>query len=167
MRRILLLAVFLAFLIQPGRAQAADTCHSAAYHQFDFFVGSWSVTTQAGKKIGTDEVTKEYGGCVIVEKWHDAGDPGGGIGLTGYQIGRKTWHQDFMDDGGFVLSIDGALIGTQMIMRGTDYPSDGKSRLHRVTWTPRRDGSVEELWKTSDDGGKTWRVHFDGIFRRM
>src|SRR5437016_2552728 len=43
-------------------------------------VCDWVVTNPAGKQIGTDEVSKAYGDCVIIERWHDADDPGGGIG---------------------------------------------------------------------------------------
>ena len=53
-----------------------------------------------------------------------------------------------------------------MVMAGVDYPKTGVTRLNRVSWTVRADGSVEELWKTSDDRGATWQVHFDGIFRK-
>ena len=168
MRFACVTAVICAFVLsQATVAEAGPACQAAAYHQFDFFVGRWIVTSSAGKKIGTDEVSKAYGGCVLVEKWHDAGDAGGGIGLTGYQAGRSAWHQDFMDDTGFVLAIDGGMVGSQMIMTGTDVPKPGVKRLHRVTWTTRADGSVEELWKTSEDGGGSWHVHFDGIFHRI
>jgi hypothetical protein len=153
-------------LCRATPAEAAAACQAAVYHQFDFFVGDWNVTSTSGAKIGSDVVSKAYGGCVIVEKWHDAGDPGGGVGLTGYQSGRHMWHQDFMDDTGFVLAIDGGMVGQQMIMTGVDYPKAGTKRLHRVVWTVRADKSVEELWKTSADGGATWQVHFDGIFRK-
>jgi hypothetical protein len=167
MRFGLLAGVLCALLLcLTNPTEAAAACQSAAYHQFDFFVGRWDVTNPAGEKIGTDEVSKAYGACVLVEKWHDGDDSGGGIGLTGYSIGHHSWHQDFMDDTGFVLTIDGGMVGSKMIMTGADYLKTGVRRLHRVVWTTRADGSVEEVWKTSVDGGATWQPHFDGIFRK-
>jgi hypothetical protein len=37
---------------------------------------------------------------------------------------------------------------------------------NRITWTPSPEGSVQQLWETSSDGGKTWQVTFDGRYRR-
>jgi hypothetical protein len=66
-----------------------------------------------------------------------------------------------------VDQIDGHVNGHEMVMSGADYPEAGVTRMHRVTWTPRSDGSVEELWQISLDAGRVWRNHFDGIFRRV
>jgi len=35
----------------------------------------------------------------------------------------------------------------------------------RITWTPRADGTVRQLWETSADG-KTWSAIFDGLYSR-
>jgi len=53
-----------------------------------------------------------------------------------------------------------------MVMTGTDYQDPDVTRTHRVTWTPKSDGSVEELWETSSDAGQSWRVRSDVVFRR-
>ena len=39
--------------------------------------------------------------------------------------------------------------------------SDGPNR---VTWTPHEDGSVQQVWETSTDGGETWTTVFDGQY---
>jgi len=33
-------------------------------------------------------------------------------------------------------------------------------------WTPGG-GSPEQLWQTSVDDGKSWQVHFEGVFQRI
>lgn len=52
-----------------------------------------------------------------------------------------------------------------MAMEGTLPKGSGVQR-HRVVWTPKPDGSVVQLWDTSDDDGKTWQVSFMGVYRR-
>jgi len=54
-----------------------------------------------------------------------------------------------------------------MVMTGKDYPIPGVMRMHRLTWKPKSDGSVEELWQTSTNAGRSWHVLFDGVFRRL
>ena len=39
--------------------------------------------------------------------------------------------------------------------------------LDRTTLTPRDDGTVRQLIEISSDGGDTWRVSFDGLYRRV
>jgi hypothetical protein len=160
--RWLPIVVTFTMALAPVRSLAA--CDSAVYKQFDFWIGNWRVTDAHGKLLGHDIVTKRLGDCVIYEEYHDAGDPSLGIGMTGYDQGRNAWHQDFMDDTGFVLALDGALEDGAMVLQGTDY-SKGKPRLNRGVWTKRGD-AVEELWTVSTDGGRTWTVKFDGWFHR-
>jgi len=50
---------------EPLHAQ----CSSAQHHQFDFVVGNWLVRDSSGHAIGTVTVSREYGGCVLIERW--------------------------------------------------------------------------------------------------
>jgi len=157
--------VVAAFLFGLGPAHALAACEAPPYHQFDFWIGSWRVTDAHGKLRGHDFVSRRLQGCAIYEEYHDANDPSVGIGMTTYDAGRRRWHQDFMDDTGFFLMLDGSFHNGAMTLEGTDYPN-GKPQLNRGTWT-RRGDVVEELWQVSVDGGKTWRTKFDGFFHRL
>ena len=42
----------------------------------------------------------------------------------------------------------------------------GLTLQQRITWTPNADATVRQLWETSEDGGKTWSVAFDGRYVR-
>ena len=148
--------------LTPLRAPAA--CTAPVYHEFDFWIGSWRVVNARGVLVGHDFVSKRLGGCVIYEEFHDAGDPSIGIGMTGYDRGRARWHQDFIDDTGFVLALDGSLQAGVMVLDGTDYPN-GRPRLNRGVWS-RHGNVVRELWTQSIDGGRTWKPRFDGWFYR-
>lgn len=37
---------------------------------------------------------------------------------------------------------------------------------HRITFTPRPDGTVRQYWEVSRDGGQTWTGNFDGLYVR-
>jgi len=137
-----------------------------AQNQFDFVIGNWLVRDSSGAVIGTTTISKEYGGCVLIERWRGVGPAGEGLGVIGYRPASRTWHRDFIEQGGVVLAFDGQRDGAAMVMTGKDYPPDGV-RMHRVTWTPRSNGSIEERWQTSTDAGRSWSMHFYGVFERI
>ena len=143
-----------------------DQCSSAPHRQFDFVIGNWLVRDSSAQAIGTVTLSKEYGGCVVIEKWRGVANSGEGLGVAGYEPARGTWHRDFIDHDGFVLAVDGQLEGAAMVMTGKDYTPDG-ARLHRVTWAPRENGSVIERWEMSIDGGRSWQVRFYGALERI
>jgi hypothetical protein len=37
---------------------------------------------------------------------------------------------------------------------------------HEITWTPRADGTVRQVWRVSRDAGQTWTTNFDGTYVR-
>lgn len=157
-------AVFSATTLSgAGRSNLYATAQA---DQFDFIVGNWLVRDASGRAIGTASVSKVYGGCVLMEKRRGAGNSGESLGVVGYQPASKTWHRDFIDDNGFLLAIEGQMDGAAMVMTGKDYQSD-VTRMHRVTWTPMSDGSVEERWQTSTDAGRSWQAHSYGVLQRI
>ena len=163
--RIVVLALGAAatiFAAEPLQAQ----CTSAEFHQFDFVVGNWLVRDSSGHVSGTVTLSREYGGCVLIERWRGVGNAREGLGVIGYQPASKTWHRDFIDHGGFVLAFDGRRDGASMVMTGKEYRTD-VVRMHRVTWTPRGNGSIEERWQTSTDAGRSWSINFYGVLERI
>jgi hypothetical protein len=38
--------------------------------------------------------------------------------------------------------------------------------VNEIRWTKEPDGSVRQLWRVSADGGKEWKVAFDGRYVR-
>jgi hypothetical protein len=103
---------------------------------------------------------------VLIERWRGAANSGEGLGVIGYQPGKKTWHRDYLEPGGVVLAFDGQRDGAAMVMTGKEYRPE-VVRMHRVTWTSKSDGSVEERWQTSTDSGRTWEVRLEGILQRI
>jgi hypothetical protein len=150
----------------PAFAAPSSPCSAPQYRQFDFWVGNWSVTSRrTGKLAGSNNVTREYSGCVVMEHW--SGVRGShGSSFNTYDAGRRVWHQTWVDDQGLLLLLDGGFRSGSMVLQGTNVGTDGKATLNRITWTPLRDGTVRQHWVISTDGGKTWSDAFDGIYAK-
>jgi hypothetical protein len=154
-------------LAQTPPAPAAKPCATAEYRQFDFWLGDWNVKNAAGKDVGTNHLVSLHGGCAMQESW---ASPSGvtGSSLSGWDSSRKQWHQTWMDNGGNVLQLDGALADGKMVLAGdTNDPRTGSTTRNRVTWIPLADGRVRQWWEQSADGGKTWTTAFDGYYSRQ
>lgn len=145
-------------------ARAAQSCSASAYHQYDYFVGTWNVYNRQGKKFAVDRVTRELDGCAIWERWN--GSHGKGLGYSAYDRGRGRWFQAFFGDDGSVLRLDGTLTPKGLFFTGDSYPEPGKTEMNRVLFRRMSKNEVEEFWTISDNGGKTWKTAFDGFFRR-
>lgn len=171
-RSVLFFTIAAALLVAPNvrdaNALAASPapCSAAPYRQFDFWVGNWTVTQRgSGKLAGANNVTREYGGCVVMEHWT------GARGLRGssfnvYDAGRRSWHQTWVDDRGTLLLLDGGIRSGSMVLQGDSTGSDGKTTVNRITWTPLPNGTVRQHWTISTNNGKTWTDAFDGIYKR-
>ena len=159
-RRTLFVLVFIASLL-PSLAQAA--CADLAFRQFDFWLGDWNVASADGKLVGRDRVEKAYGGCVIQEHWTSV-DGGTGGSVSMYDMSRKLWHQTWVDSTGTLVVLEGDLKDGRMLMSG-EMSQHGVRVLDRMSWTPQ-DGKIRQLWETSEDGGKTWKIIFDVYYTK-
>lgn len=61
--------------------------------------------------------------------------------------------------------IEGECRHGEMVLNGEDRTASGEKRKIRETWRPVEAG-VRETAVTSVDGGKTWSLWFDLLFRR-
>jgi hypothetical protein len=154
-----LIAVLLLAAGAPAFAQS-KACSAPEHRQFDFWIGDWSVTGPAGKHAGDNTIKAVADGCALSESWRGA-KGGMGLSYSAYDSIRKVWHQTWVDKDGLVLLLDGGLRDGKMVLEGPT----GKT-LNRVSWEPGKDGSVRQLWESSDDAGKTWKVQFDGRYSR-
>ena len=152
----------LALLALPSALAAA--CDASAFRQFDFWLGEWQVHTPDGKLAGTNRIERQYGGCVIHE--HYTTDRGySGESLNIYDEPRKVWHQTWVDNSGTLLSLEGQLVDGKMVLQGQSTGSDGLVTRHRISWTPNADGSVRQLWESTDAKGE-WSVAFNGMYTK-
>ena len=145
----------------------APACKAPAHRQFDFWIGRWDVFQPDGKQAGENVIEAILGGCVLRETWQGRGGFSG-TSLNTYDAADQRWHQTWIDNQGGRLELAGALEGAAMVLGSTGPHPDkpGLKLQQRITWTPNADGTVRQLWETSEDGGKAWSVAFDGKYVR-
>lgn len=142
----------------------AAPCEGTAHRAFDFWLGTWNVHTPDGKLAGTNRIEREYGGCVLHERY-DTGRGYSGESLNIYDAPRKVWHQTWVDTAGTLLLLEGGLREGRMVLEGRTLGADGATTKHRISWTPNADGSVRQLWESTDAKGQ-WGTAFDGRYTR-
>ncbi len=169
MRGVAIMSVLLG-MSAAGLADDANppptkkACDSPEHRQFDFWVGEWSVT-QAGKVAGTNRIERILDGCALLESWTGASGYRGNS-LNFYDPGRQRWHQTWIGTDGQGLALDGEFVGGKMVLAGTRHDSATQKTIHdRITWAPNPDGTLRQVWETSEDG-KTWSIIFDGHYSR-
>lgn len=156
----------------PARAQDQKSppapCAGSEHRQFDYWLGEWDVTTPDGRHAGTNRIESILGGCVLFESWKSTNGRSEGHSFSIYgQDGM--WHQTWVDNGGLLLELVGGLedgTSTRMVMSQERTTPDGKKALHEISWTKLETGQVKQHWRTTADGGKTWKDVFVGIYTR-
>lgn len=149
-------------LAQPPRA---PRCDGPEFRQFDFWVGDWNVTTADGRQAGTNLVTLEEDGCVVHEHWTGAGGSTG-QSFNFYDRVKRQWRQLWIDNGGSVLDLVGSYGDGRMAFTGASTNRQGRAVANKLTFFKNPDGTVRQLWESSTDGGVTWSVVFDGLYRK-
>jgi hypothetical protein len=165
MSLLVLLLVLAAADPLSGQPPRPTPCSSPEHRQFDFWVGEWDVASVDRQVTGRDTITREHGGCVVVERFTGAG------GFTGssynvYEPATRRWHQIWVDSSGTLLQLSGGLQGAAMVLEGPVPNAGGTSTHHQLRIEPLADGRVRHQWRTTNDGGKTWRYVFDGTLVR-
>lgn len=141
-------------------ADEPSPCSAPEYRQFDFWVGEWDVVNQARPDAtpARSTITVEQKGCVIREEYRT---PGGysGTSLTFFDASAGAWHQTWIDNEGQPIFFDGDFDDGRLVVRSPDH-------RYRMIFTRLEDGSVRQQFDSSDDGGETWNVVFDGVYTR-
>jgi len=129
---------------------------------FDFWTGTWNVTdTSSGELAGHNRIEPVLGGRALHEHWRGVSGLEG-ESLNVYDEQRGRWHQTWVSSDGMLLMLDGGVRDGAMEMRG----GTGDGALHRIRWRPHADGTVTQRWDESGDGGASWTLLFEGLYRR-
>ncbi|HKD21408.1 MAG TPA: hypothetical protein VKB71_05320 [Rhizomicrobium sp.] len=151
------------YFLKRRKRPGEDTSLSAEERAFDFWRGVWRVTDpETGKELGTSRVDAILGERVLHENWSGL-DGYRGESFNLFDRDRKCWHQSWVSDNGTLLLLDGGMRDGAMDLRGLAPDGD----LHRIRWTPNKDGSVLQFWDASTDNGKTWTKRFAGLYRAV
>ena len=164
--RLALLA--LALTAGPALAQPA-ACDTEAHGRYDFWVGTWDLTWQAGPDStghGTNTITKTYGGCVIEERFADVG---GFEGMSVSTLDARTgrWLQTWTDNQASVLRFTGGTAEDGVpTFEGAPFTNpQGQEQVNRMTWRNVTADGFDWHWQRSLDGGATWTdmwvIHYE------
>jgi hypothetical protein len=153
-------------LLAEMSIQAFPCDHQDGFRDFDFWVGDWDVHLANGSPAGTNTITREERGCVVIERWLSAG---GGTGMSINYLDKITgeWVQIWNASGGSQINIRGGLTEDGMAMEGTLHSvAAGTTVPFRALWTPLDDGRVRQYFEQSNDDGETWVPWFEGFYSR-
>lgn len=139
----------------PAPSDAPPPCTGDGFRQFDFWVGEWDVHVGGRDAPARNSIASLHGGCVVRESYVNAGYSG--MSMNWYDAAGGSWHQLWADNQGLVLRLEGRWNGESMVL---------SNDTSRITWTPRDDGAVRQLWEQTEDGGATWKAVFDGTYVR-
>jgi hypothetical protein len=137
------------------KPEIAPQCSEPEFRQFDFWLGSWSVTNK-GKNAGSNRILAHSKGCVLLEFWKPAQGPTG-VSMNFFDPLDKQWKQFWVSPGGN-LNLSGAYSEGAMTLTQTG---------NRIVWRAQSDGTVTQDWDTSSDKGKTWKPAFHGVYQRQ
>ena len=146
---------------------ALTPCTAPEYRHFDFWLGEWDVTSAGSTQpTATSSISSLHDGCVVLEQYVAGAFTG--MSINFYDSGLGKWHQSWMSNAGSSVYLEGGLDAQgAMVMSDADLPvSKITGVIGKTTWTPNSDGSVRQLWESSTDGGETWTIVFDGLYRK-
>jgi hypothetical protein len=162
-------ALFVGLCGLSAASRAADPppapCARPEHRQFDFWVGEWEVQDPKGNRAGENSIKSILGGCVILESWRGARGANG-TSVNTFDASRGVWHQTWVDDQGGLLQLEGHATDGRMVLEGQKTRREGGLSRERITWERRSPDRVRQLWESSTDEGKTWKVQFDGLYVR-
>ena len=144
-------------------------CAPPEYHQFDFWVGDWQVsTTKEFLPVGRSHIERTIGECVIWENWSSLGESGyAGKSYNVYNPELKRWEQFWVDNQGGMIHFYGQLSDGVMDFYTDAIPqADGKTLKRRLRFYNLGGQRVRQFSEGSNDAGKTWTVEYDFTYYR-
>ena len=148
-------------------AAASDRYPCREQHTFDFWVGTFDATPwdQPNAPVrGQLHNTREYDGCVIVERW--TGKTSAGMSMAFYDTDRKVWRMMWVGDDGKTDDLEGTYTDGAMRLHGWTLDGSGNKVLTSNVLENVSADVIRHIYSTSSDGGKTWVVRSDGRFVR-
>ena len=168
----LVIAAALYVLAAPAQAQETapqapppPPCQGDDYRAFDFWLGDWDVYGRNDQLAGTNSITVQEGGCLLLEEWTSV-QGGTGQSYNFYDPGTQEWRQIWVSPGA-VIDYAGGLNGEgEMVLEGEIRNHGGPTAPFRGVWTPNADGSVLQHFEQYDEATDAWQTWFTGLYRR-
>lgn len=120
----------------------------------------------AGTYQGSNSISREQQGCVLIENWTGAkGSTGMSINYLDSRTGE--WVQYWIAAGGYHIDIRGGMTKDGMLLTGIIHTiANGTTTPFRGLWTALPDGRVRQFFEISSDGGGNWSTWFEGFYSR-
>ena len=169
-RWILLQSVTASPIAASAAAQApaveSRPCKEAPeFRGMDFWVGDWEVETAQGKPAGKSKIELVLDGCIVLENW--TGQNGyAGKSFNPFHRDSSKWEQIWVDNQGQVTRYEGDAKDGNMYYRTESVEPDGTKTLSRMTFFPKGPDQVRQLGEKSTDGGATWTIEYDLLYKR-
>lgn len=152
-----------ALVLAALSAVSTPPCDEQLHRQFDFWLGSWEVYDGERRLVGTNTITAEEAGCVLIERWH--GERSSGMSVNYVDPATAQWRQNWVASSGYIVELAGGLVDGAMVMQGSLTSKDGTTRPMRGKWTPLDSSLVrQQFWLA--DSTKAWEPWFDGYYER-
>jgi len=159
-----------AMVLIPAQVTVAQTspCTGEAFQQFDFWLGEWEVVSVPdGQFAGINKITKEEGGCLILERW-EAVNGSTGQSYNYYNPATQKWRQIWVSASSMIDYEGGLTESGSMKLVGTiTYPGTGKQADFTGEWTSNANGTVTQHFEQYDAVTQTWKPWFTGQYTRI
>ncbi|WP_149304872.1 hypothetical protein [Pareuzebyella sediminis] len=163
----LIVILFMTYGAIAFSQKDACVCCSDAYHSFDFWVGTWTVTDSNGNLVGKNTIEKVEGGCALRERWISSNGKSTGTSLNFYNGENEQWEQLWIDNSGGHLKLSGNRKGNQMILSSEEKSTpEDQIVKNRITWTLNDNGTVRQQWEVLEEG-QVITVLFDGLYHKI
>lgn len=140
-------------------------CQGGHFADFDFWLGSWTVTMKNDKLAGHNTISKEQRGCVLIERWSSA-KGGSGLSINFYDTALKQWRQQWIDASS-QIDIRGGLVDGAMVLEGTINDIEASSsHPFRGTWSRLADGRVRQFFEEQLNAD-SWTPWFEGFYKKV
>lgn len=162
---MMVLLVFIFSLMVTAQDTNCKCC-TVKHAEFDFWVGTWTVTNPDGSLAGTNVIDKIQDHCILRENWTSAKGNYTGTSSNFYNSANKQWEQIWIDNQGGSLHLKGNRTGNKMILKSDVLKNEkGEFYYHKITWTLNNDSSIRQYWETITND-TTVTVAFDGLYKK-
>jgi hypothetical protein len=165
---LFLFLVLLTAESQVGKSAPANPaagCEVPEYRQLDFWLGDWDTfDPDSTTSVARAHIDLIAAGCAVHELYEQT-DGLIGDSILSFDPVRKLWQQTWVTNHGSLMVIAGPFKDGALTLEGTMHFRNGTSVLQRVTWKAEGSG-VRESSVVSKDGGKSWELAFDVLFKK-
>ena len=145
-------------------SRAFPCLHDDRYNHFDFWLGKWDVYVGTFK-VGENIITKQNGGCMILEQYTTARDYTG-QSTNFFDPNDGLWKQIWIDNTQGISKYVESERKEGYLQFITAADSSPPTPRYRMTFELQEDGSVTQVIDQQNDDGE-WTLAFNGIYRRQ